>query len=150
MKTTSLLTISAVLIIASCSDGGPKPRVNSDGSSGQAENNSTGGADSETTSSPKDQPTEQPVIQPASNIPTYALGIKPLIDQYCISGHGAGGKPPALDTLAKLKDNYAKIVSTMKSGSMPKGHVKKVPAGAQAMFVSWGTSPNAPYGQWAP
>ncbi len=266
MKATSLLGIAAVLIIASCSDGGPQPRVNSDGSSGgangskclqavdlaapvlawkgdiapiftrncgschpgsqktdynsylgvtknittvmayiakgsmppkgpleagdqklladwmalkmpevgtaaqtvpnpkatspspdcqQAENNSTGGAGSATTSSPKPPtPTlERPDIMTdddgVSPVPTYALGVKPLIDQYCISCHGVDGKSPALDTLAKVKANYAKIVSTMKSGSMPKGPVK-VPAGAQGMFVKWGTSPNASYGQWAP
>ena len=135
----------------------------------QVGNNSTGGAGGATTGSPSSATTGLPsgattglpsgattglpsgatTGSPATAVPSYALGVKPLMDQYCISCHGTSGKSPALDTLAKVKANYAKIVSTMKSGSMPEGPVK-VPAGAQGMFVKWGTSPNAPYGQWAP
>ena len=90
---------------------------------------------------------------PPALIPTYAGGVKTIMSAYCVSCHSAaGGTSPHLDTLASVKSNYGNIISTITSGSMPRPRTatSKLDANTINLMKQWGTSPNAPYGQYAP
>ena len=67
---------------------------------------------------------------------------------YCLGCHSSGGTSPALDTLARVKANYAKVLSQVQSGGMPLSNTK-VPADKVSSLSQWG-SPSNPYGAFAP
>ena len=87
---------------------------------------------------------------PPALLPTYSGGVKTLMAAYCTSCHSAAGRTsPYLDTLAGVKNNYDNVMSTVKSGSMPRGGAK-LSTSDTSVLTKWGTAPNTPYGQWAP
>ena len=101
---------------------------------------------------PQPAPAPAPIPVPALE-PTYAKGVQPIMAAYCVGCHSAaGGTSPYLDTLARVKANYANIMSQVDTGGMPlpSTPTSALPTDKINILADWGTSPNTPYGQFAP
>jgi uncharacterized membrane protein len=82
----------------------------------------------------------------AELIPTYAKGVKAVITENCIGCHSKYG------TLSGVQSNYTEIMDSINAANgkrqmPPNGTIS---AAHKVILVKWGTSPNEPYGQYAP
>ena len=63
---------------------------------------------------------EEPVDDPCATI-TYAIHVKPIIDNNCIQCHGNGGNFPNLTTYNGTSANANIVNAEVSSGRMPRG-----------------------------
>ena len=83
--------------------------------------------------------------------PTYDGGVKDILSSYCTSCHSAGKQEPNLEKYEMARSNYRKIIESIQNREkpMPPTGSGPLPPDKSQILRSWGTSPNAPYGQFA-
>lgn len=87
---------------------------------------------------PSASPSPSPKPSPSPSAATYTYLRSKIIVPRCLSCHSGGGASAgvALDTYTQVYNARNKILSTMQSGSMPKGS-SKIPAADITSFQQW-------------